>query len=87
MPPKVNQKAVAAKEKKAANQAVKDAEAARKTEAAEAAEWAKGSNARAASKAEVAGEVIAFIWLDDLDVRGLYFGFWCWMLSIDGIVF
>lgn len=47
-----NQKAVAANEKKAANQALKDAEATRKAEAANAAEWKKGSNARAASKAE-----------------------------------
>ena len=49
-----NQKAVAAKEKKAANQAVKDAEAARKAEAATATEWAKGGNARGAAKAEAA---------------------------------
>ena len=50
-----NQKAVAAAEKKAANQAVKDAEKARQTEASEAAEWKKGSNSRAANRAEEAG--------------------------------
>lgn len=52
-----NQKAVAAAEKKAANQAVKDAEKARQNEAREAAEWKKGSNVRASSKAEEAGEL------------------------------
>jgi len=51
MGPKVNQKALAAKEKKAANQAAKDAEAARKADQAAAEEWKKGSNSRAASKA------------------------------------
>lgn len=51
-----NQKAVAAAEKKAANQAVKDAEKARQNEAREAAEWKKGSNVRASNKAEEAGE-------------------------------
>ena len=51
-----NQKAVAAAEKKAANQAVKDADKARQNAAKEAEEWKKGSNTRAASKAEEAGE-------------------------------
>ena len=51
-----NQKAVAAAEKKAANQATKDAEKARQNAAKEAEEWKKGSNTRAASKAEEAGE-------------------------------
>ncbi|KAL7545544.1 hypothetical protein ACHAWF_008894 [Thalassiosira exigua] len=50
-----NQKAVAAKEKKAAAQAVKDGESARKAEAATAADWAKGSNARGAARADAAG--------------------------------
>eukprot|EP00956_Cyclotella_meneghiniana_P037820 scaffold145251_cov73-Cyclotella_meneghiniana.AAC.3 len=49
-----NQKAVAAAEKKAANQAAKDAEKARQNAAKEAEEWKKGSNTRAASKAEEA---------------------------------
>lgn len=49
-----NQKAVAAKEKKAAAQAVKDAEKARQSEAATAAEWAKGSNVRGAARKEAA---------------------------------
>lgn len=57
MPPRrPNQKAVAAKEKNAANQAVKDAAEARKREAAEAAEWNKGSNVRGAAKAENAAQ-------------------------------
>eukprot|EP00581_Thalassiosira_minuscula_P006925 CAMPEP_0183703172 /NCGR_PEP_ID=MMETSP0737-20130205/1014_1 /TAXON_ID=385413 /ORGANISM="Thalassiosira miniscula, Strain CCMP1093" /LENGTH=268 /DNA_ID=CAMNT_0025929887 /DNA_START=57 /DNA_END=863 /DNA_ORIENTATION=- len=49
-----NQKAVAAKEKKAAAQAVKDAGKARQAEAATAAEWARGSNARSAARADAA---------------------------------
>ena len=49
-----NQKAVAAKEKKAAAQAIKDAEKARQSEAATAAEWAKGSNERGAARKEAA---------------------------------
>ncbi len=49
-----NQKAVAAKEKKAANQAVKDAEKARQAEASAAKSWTVGSNVRGASKAEAA---------------------------------
>ena len=49
-----NQKAVAAKEKKAANQAVKDAEKARQAEAAAAKSWSEGANLRGASKAEAA---------------------------------
>ena len=49
-----NQKAVAAKEKKAAAQAIKDAEGARQSEAATAAEWAKGSNTRGAERKEAA---------------------------------
>lgn len=57
-----NQKAVAAAEKKAANQAVKDAQKARENEAREAAEWKKGSNTRAANKADEAGTLcFAFI--------------------------
>ena len=56
-----NQKAVAAADKKAANQAVKDAEKARQNEAREAAEWKQGSNQRATSKAEEAGEIIVFL--------------------------
>lgn len=55
-----NQKAVAAAEKKAVNQAVKDAEKARQNEAREAAEWKQGSNQRATSKAEEAGELFLF---------------------------
>mmetsp|Transcript_27374 Transcript_27374/g.57110 ORF Transcript_27374/g.57110 Transcript_27374/m.57110 type:complete len:277 (-) Transcript_27374:379-1209(-) len=51
-----NQKAVAAKEKKAAAQAIKDTESARKAEAANAADWAKGSNARGAARAESAAQ-------------------------------
>lgn len=47
-----NQKAVAAKEKKDAAQAVKDARAAREAEAATAADWAKGANARGVARAE-----------------------------------
>lgn len=47
-----NQKAVAAKEKKAAAQAIKDAEKSQQTEAATAAEWKKGSNQRGAARAE-----------------------------------
>ena len=50
-----NQKAVAAKEKKDAAQAVKDARSAREAEAAAAADWAKGSNARGNARAEAAG--------------------------------
>ena len=49
-----NQKAVAAKEKKAAAQAIKDAEKARQSEADTAAEWAQGSNARGAARKEAA---------------------------------
>ena len=49
-----NQKAVAAKEKKAANQAIKDAEKARQVEAAAAKSWSEGANLRGASKAEAA---------------------------------
>ena len=49
-----NQKAVAAKEKKAANQAIKDAEKARQAEAAAAKSWSEGANLRGASKAEAA---------------------------------
>ncbi|KAL3803164.1 hypothetical protein HJC23_003439 [Cyclotella cryptica] len=49
-----NQKAVAAAEKKAATQAVKDAEKTRQNEAREAAEWKQGANQRATSKAEEA---------------------------------
>ena len=49
-----NQKAVAAKEKKAANQAVKDAEQARQAEAAAAKNWSEGANLRGASKADAA---------------------------------
>ena len=49
-----NQKAVAAAEKKAANQAVKDAEKARQNEAKESVEWKKGSNVRAANRADEA---------------------------------
>jgi hypothetical protein len=56
-----NQKAVAASEKKAANQAIKDAEKARQDEARAATEWKKGSNARAANKAEEAGEFSRWI--------------------------
>lgn len=57
MGPKVNAKAAAAKDKKAANQAVKDAEAGRKAAEVEAAEWSKGSNARASSRAADAGKI------------------------------
>jgi len=49
-----NQKAVAAKEKKAANQAVKDAEKQRQADAAAAKSWNEGANLRGASKAEAA---------------------------------
>ena len=49
-----NQKAVAAAEKKAANQAVKDAEKARQNEAKESVEWKRGSNVRAANRADEA---------------------------------
>ena len=47
-----NQKAVAAKEKKASAQAIKDAEETRQTEAVTAAEWKQGSNQRGAARAE-----------------------------------
>ena len=47
-----NQKAVAAKEKKASAQATKDAEETRQTEAVTAAEWKQGSNQRGAARAE-----------------------------------
>lgn len=49
-----NQKAVAAKEKKAANQAIKDAEKQRQAEAAAAKSWNVGADLRGASKAEAA---------------------------------
>mmetsp|Transcript_15088 Transcript_15088/g.22525 ORF Transcript_15088/g.22525 Transcript_15088/m.22525 type:complete len:263 (-) Transcript_15088:75-863(-) len=49
-----NQKAVAAKEMKAANQAVKDAEKQRQADAAAAKSWNEGANVRGASKAEAA---------------------------------
>ena len=49
-----NQKAVAAKEKKAAAQSVKDAQSARNAEAATATDWAKGSNSRGAQRSEAA---------------------------------
>jgi len=49
-----NQKALAANEKKAAAQSIKDAESARKAEADTSADWAKGSNARGAARAESA---------------------------------
>mmetsp|Transcript_5835 Transcript_5835/g.12829 ORF Transcript_5835/g.12829 Transcript_5835/m.12829 type:complete len:268 (+) Transcript_5835:191-994(+) len=51
-----NQKAVAAKEKKAIAQSIKDAESARKAEAAATTEWATGSNARGAARAESAAQ-------------------------------
>jgi len=56
MPPRggPNQKAVAAKEKKDANKAIKDAEKQQHEEAAAAKSWAVGSNARGAAKAEAA---------------------------------
>lgn len=50
----LNPKAVAANEKKAAAQAIKDAEAARKAENATAVVWAQGSNARGAARSEAA---------------------------------
>jgi phage protein D len=49
-----NSKVVAANEKKAANQAIKDAEKQRQAEAAAAKSWAEGANNRGASKAEAA---------------------------------
>lgn len=49
-----NQKVVAANEKKAAAQAIKDAAKAQQNESATAADWAKGSNARGASRADAA---------------------------------
>mmetsp|Transcript_29313 Transcript_29313/g.83362 ORF Transcript_29313/g.83362 Transcript_29313/m.83362 type:complete len:251 (-) Transcript_29313:36-788(-) len=49
-----NQKVVAANEKKAAAQSVKDAKAAAAAEAQREAEWGKGANARAQSKSEEA---------------------------------
>lgn len=49
-----NQKAVAAKEKKAANQAIKDAEKQRQAEAAAAKSWSDGSNLRGAARSEAA---------------------------------
>jgi len=50
-PRQPNQKAVAAKERKAAHAASKDAAAAKVNAAAEAAEWNKGSNVRSANRA------------------------------------
>jgi len=44
-----NQKAVAAKEKKTANQAVKDAEKQRQADAAAAKSWNEGANVRGES--------------------------------------
>ena len=49
-----NQKAVAAKEKKAANQAIKDGLKRQQEEAANAKSWAVGSNERSAARAEAA---------------------------------
>lgn len=49
-----NQKAVAAKEKQAANQAVKDSEKQRQVDALAAKSWTEGSNVRGASKAQAA---------------------------------
>lgn len=50
----MNQKAVAAKAKKDAAQAIKDADSARQAESATAADWGRGSNARGAARADAA---------------------------------
>lgn len=54
MPPRENSKAVAAKEKKAANKAEVDAKKAKEAEAKEAAEWQKGAKGNAKAEEEQA---------------------------------